>query len=225
MRIVRDKLKRTKQGSPLGKILVTAGPTIEPLDPIRFLSNHSTGTMGFAIAAEARGKGFDVCLVSGPVHLAAPEGVERVNVQTARQMRDAVAERIEEYDCLIMTAAVCDFRPEKEASQKIKKQETLTLKLIRNPDILSEAAREENLVRVGFALETETPIQNAKKKLKGKNLDLIIVNTKNTETDPFGPGAKQYTIIDAKANVRDIKDMNKTQLAGIIIEEVGKLLQ
>ncbi|MFH1553244.1 MAG: phosphopantothenoylcysteine decarboxylase [Candidatus Omnitrophota bacterium] len=165
---MRDKLKRTKQGSSLGKLLVTAGPTIEPLDPIRFFSNRSTGTMGFAIAAEARKKGFDVCLVSGPVHLSSPKGVERVNVQTARQMRDAVSERIGGYDCLIMTAAVCDFRPEKEAPQKIKKRETLTLKLIRNPDILLEAVREKNLVKVGFALETENPIQNAKKKLRKK---------------------------------------------------------
>ncbi|MFC1480017.1 phosphopantothenoylcysteine decarboxylase [Candidatus Omnitrophota bacterium] len=225
MRTVRDKLKTTKQGSPLGKILVTAGPTIEPLDPIRFLSNRSTGTMGYEIAAEARQKGFDVCLVSGPVHLSPPEGVERVNVQTARQMRDAVAERIGGYDCLIMTAAVCDFRPEKEEPQKIKKRKTLTLKLVKNPDILAEVVREGKLVKVGFALETENPIQNARNKLKEKNLDLIIVNTKSTETDPFGSGEKQYTIIGAKGNVRELKEMNKTQMADIVIQETGKLLK
>ncbi len=204
------------------KILVTAGPTIEPLDPIRYISNHSTGTMGYEIAGECARRGFDVCLISGPVHLSPPSGVEVVKVTTAREMRDRVLERVGESDCLIMAAAVCDFRPGKVERQKIKKRGELRLRLVKNPDILLEVGQREGLVKVGFALETENPVENGKNKLRAKDLDMIIINTKSEGADPFGPGEKRYMLMDRGGNIREFKDVMKRQMARVIIGEVEK---
>jgi phosphopantothenoylcysteine decarboxylase/phosphopantothenate--cysteine ligase len=206
------------------KILVTAGPTIEPIDPIRFLSNYSTGTMGYAIAERFAKKGFEVCLVSGPVQLTPPPGVELVEVQTACDMRDAVMERIVDYDCLVMAAAVCDFRPEDTKDQKIKKKEKLTLELVKTPDILAEVGERKGLIKVGFALETEDSAENGKKKMDAKKLDMIIVNTKSSGTDPFGPGEKDITVIGKDKNVTEFKGVNKRQFAETVVDKVEKLL-
>ncbi len=207
------------------RILVTAGPTIEPLDPVRYISNRSTGTMGYEIAAEGRRRGFKVCLISGPVHLPPPSGVEVLSVTTAREMKDKVAERIGGCDCVIMAAAVCDFRPEKSAKRKIKKRETLDIKLVKNPDILLEAGQREGLVKVGFALETENALENAKGKLEKKGLDLIVINTIDEKSDPFGPGAARYILLDRDGNIREVESLTKKQMAGIIVREVERLLQ
>ena len=204
-----------KNTKPPRKILITAGPTIEPLDPVRYISNYSTGTMGYEIAAKGKEKGFDVCLVSGPVSLSAPSGVEVVSVVTALEMKDRTIERIDEYDCLIMTAAVCDFRPEKSEQHKIKKQEALNLRLVKNPDILSEIGCRDDLIKVGFALETENPIENGKNKLKAKKLDMIIINTKDEEKDPFGEGEKEYAMVNKAGNVREFKALTKKQMAEV----------
>jgi len=222
---VRERPKPKKKPDSPGKILITAGPTIEPLDPVRYLSNRSTGTMGYEIAAEGKRRGFSVCLVSGPVCLRAPSGMEVVKVTTALEMKDRVLERIEEYDGLIMTAAVCDFRPEKSRKHKIKKRNTMTLRLVKNPDILQEVSKQKALRKIGFALETKNPIKNGRDKLKAKKLDLIIINTAGKGSDPFGPGEGQYTIMDADGNSRKYKKITKKQMSKVIINELGKMLR
>ncbi|MGB2601023.1 MAG: phosphopantothenoylcysteine decarboxylase [Candidatus Omnitrophota bacterium] len=208
------------------KILVTAGPTLEPIDPVRYISNRSTGEAGYAIARAAEARGFEVCLITGPVSLVAPQGVETVKVTTAIEMRDRVMERVEKYDCLIMAAAVCDFRPEKEEENKIKKTEELTLRLTKNPDILSEVGTREGLIKVGFALETEKLEENASAKLKAKDLDLIVVNAKTPENDPFGPekaGGFEYAIIDRECKKTEFTGLSKEQIAEEIISRVANL--
>ena len=213
-----------KKINPPKKILVTAGPTIEPLDPVRYISNYSTGTMGYEIAAQAAKEGYAVCLVSGPVSLSVPSGVEVVNVKEAREMRTRVIERIDEYDCLIMAAAVCDFRPENKKKSKIKKKKELTLKLVKNPDILMELTKNKGLIKIGFALETNNPIKNGKNKLKEKKLDLIVLNTISKKQSPFGSGRMEYTIIHSSGTVRHLKKRTKKQMAKIITKEAGKLM-
>ena len=206
------------------KILVTAGPTIEPLDPIRFISNHSTGMMGYAIAAEGRKRGFKVSLISGPVDLEPPRGVRTVNVMTASDMKDRVVEQAGRHDCVVMTAAVCDFRPARKKRQKIKKSGGLTLKLAQNEDILSKISRQKDLLKIGFALETADPVKNGKKKLKDKGLDMIVINAKTGKKDPFGPGKKHYVTVDKSGKVKKYNNYTKKRMAEIIIDEVESLL-
>ncbi|MEA3489613.1 MAG: phosphopantothenoylcysteine decarboxylase [Candidatus Omnitrophota bacterium] len=203
--------------------MVTAGPTRERLDPVRYISNDSTGIMGYEIAAEAARQGFEVCLISGPVNLRFPPGVEVVNVVSAREMRDEVMARIADSDCLIMAAAVCDYRPEEQQKQKIKKNGDMTLKLVKNPDILLEMGQREGLIKVGFALETEDPVGNGRKKLKAKKLDLIIVNSKGPGEDPFGEGQRRYTIIDKEDNATETGKVTKKGMAKIIIGKVREI--
>ncbi len=209
---------------PRAKVLVTAGPTIEPLDPVRFISNRSTGLMGYKIAAECAVRGFEVCLVSGPVALEPPRGVETVNVLTAIEMRDVVLRKVEEADCLVMTAAVCDFRPYRAEPGKIKKKRGLTLELVRNPDILADVGRRKGLVKVGFALETEDAVTNAAEKMAAKDLDLVVVNMKTGENDPFGPGDKTVSIIDTEGRISEFGDKTKEELAAIIVDRMEELI-
>lgn len=159
-------------------VLVTAGPTREPIDPVRFLSNHSSGKMGYAVAAAAAEAGARVVLVSGPVELPTPERVERIDVVTAEQMHAAVMARLPECDILIATAAVADYRPRTAAPAKLKKTAaSLTLELERTPDILAEAkARRPGIFAVGFAAETEALEAHAREKLERKGLDLVAAN-------------------------------------------------
>ena len=205
------------------KVLITAGPTIEPIDPVRFISNFSTGTMGYKIAEEAVKRGFKVCLISGPVQMSPPDGAEVINVTTAREMRDRVLERLDNADCVIMTAAVCDFRPAKVKEQKIKKTEKMELELVENPDILKEIGHRKGLVKVGFALETEDMLENAKNKLNGKGLDLIVATMSGQQQDPFGGGEKTFTLLDRGYNVRELEKVTKDECAGIILDEVERL--
>jgi phosphopantothenoylcysteine decarboxylase/phosphopantothenate--cysteine ligase len=160
-------------------VLLTAGPTREALDPVRFISNRSTGRMGFAVAEAAAMAGARVILVSGPVHLQTPPGVERIDVESAVEMYEAVMNRVREADIFIATAAVADYRAAQPAEQKIKKtQDTLTLELTRNPDILAEVAalRAHRPFTVGFAAETHEVLRYAEDKRRRKNLDLIAAN-------------------------------------------------
>ncbi|HOW75184.1 MAG TPA: bifunctional phosphopantothenoylcysteine decarboxylase/phosphopantothenate--cysteine ligase CoaBC [Candidatus Competibacteraceae bacterium] len=160
-------------------VLLTAGPTREPLDPVRFISNRSTGRMGFAVAEAAAMAGARVVLISGPVNLKTPSGVERIDVESALEMHEAVMSRVQEADMFIATAAVADYRAAQSAEQKIKKtQDTLTLELIRNPDILAEVAalRSHRPFTVGFAAETHDVLRYAEDKRRRKNLDLIAAN-------------------------------------------------
>ncbi|MDX5319846.1 MAG: bifunctional phosphopantothenoylcysteine decarboxylase/phosphopantothenate--cysteine ligase CoaBC, partial [Bacteroidota bacterium] len=165
------------------KALVTAGPTYENLDPVRFIGNYSSGKMGFAIAEELAAQGAEVTLVSGPTHLKTHHsGIHRVNVVSAEDMLNACTERHQDQDIVVMSAAVADYRPENIAQQKIKKKDMLfLLKLTKTTDVLKTlgASKPKNQILVGFALETENEVKNAKEKLKSKNLDFIVLYSMN----------------------------------------------
>jgi len=203
-------------------MIVTAGPTLEQIDPVRYISNFSTGTMGYSVAAAAAGRGFEVCLISGPVALEPPAGVETVRVRTGREMLDSIMERVDDCGCIVMAAAVCDFRPEKEMTSKIKKGERLTLDLVKNPDILGEIGKRPGLFKVGFALETENALENGRKKLLEKDLDLIVINVKGPGRDPFGPGKNDYSVMDREENVSCYESMEKEEMAEVIIDGIER---
>jgi len=205
------------------RVLVTAGPTVEDIDPVRFLSNRSSGKMGFAIAQAARTRGAEVTLISGPTALEFP-GV--VRVRSTEEMRQAVVERFNQADVVIKAAAPLDFRPKTVASQKIKKAKAgSSLDLEPTPDILQElGARKDGKVLVGFAAETEDLAKNARAKLKAKNLDLIVVNPVGGPDSGFASDTNRASIIDADGAVQDIPLMSKSQMAEAILDRVTALL-
>jgi len=207
-------------------ILVTASRTEEPIDAVRFLSNRSSGKMGYAVAEEVFVRGAKVTLISGPSDLNCSPGINLFKVRTADEMYKAVKKHFAKSDALIMTAAVSDFTPEKVSSGKIKKQETgIDLKLRLTPDILKEVGRDKGKkVLVGFAMETEDEVENAKSKLKGKNLDLIVVNNPNLKGAGFEVDTNIATLIDRKGKVEKLPLMSKKELAEKIIDRVVKLL-
>lgn len=178
-------------------VLITAGPTREPIDPVRYISNRSTGRMGYALAQAAHRAGAGVTLVSGPVNLDAPSGVERISVSSAIEMRDAVIERVAKVDIFIACAAVSDYRVEQVAAQKIKKTtQKIKLELIPNPDIVSEVTRLKNKpFTLGFAAETEKLEQRALEKLQGKNLDMIAANRVAAEQTGFESDTNELIVI------------------------------
>lgn len=178
-------------------VLITAGPTREPIDPVRYISNRSTGRMGYALAQAAHQAGAGVTLVSGPVNLDAPAGVERISVSSAIEMRDAVIERVAKVDIFIACAAVSDYRVEQVAAQKIKKTtQKIKLELIPNPDIVSEVTRLKNKpFTLGFAAETENLEQHAVEKLQRKNLDMIAANRVAAEQTGFESDTNELTVI------------------------------
>jgi phosphopantothenoylcysteine decarboxylase / phosphopantothenate---cysteine ligase len=213
------------RGGPLAgtKVVVSAGGTREPLDPVRYIGNRSSGAMGYAIARAAVDAGADVTLVSGPVALAAPVGVELVSVETASQMRDAIAAASDTADLLIMAAAVADFRPEQPSHRKIKKeagQDRLELRLVRNPDILASLAR-PGLVRIGFAAETDDLIDNARKKLVAKRLDAIVANDAVTT---IGAATSQAIILTRDGVEKRLPPLSKAELAVEILQIAAGLL-
>ncbi len=199
-------------------VLVTAGPTQEPLDPVRFLSNRSSGRMGFAIAQAARDRGAHVLLVSGPTSLPTPPGVTRTDVTTAEEMLHAVLGQLDATTILIMAAAVADYRPSTHAPKKMKKQESLTIELLRNPDILAEAGRQkESRILVGFAAETEDLVSNAREKLHKKHLDLIVANDIRVG---FGGETTRVTILDRQGQVEELPELSKREVAHQILDRV-----
>jgi phosphopantothenoylcysteine decarboxylase / phosphopantothenate---cysteine ligase len=208
------------------KALVTAGPTREPLDPVRFISNPSTGLMGYTLARALSERGADVTLISGPTHLTAPAGVKTVSVTTADEMYTAVLERYDQNRLVIKTAAVSDFRPLKKDLQKVKKTEAaLTLQLAVNRDILLELGRQKgNRILVGFAAETEDAVDNAHDKLLRKNLDLIIVNNLNEPGAGFAVQTNRVSIIDCSGAVEELPLLEKEELAHRILDRVAGLL-
>jgi len=208
------------------RVLVTAGPTREPIDPVRFISNHSTGKMGYAIAQVAARRGGEVILISGPTHLNPPYGVKVVKVGTAREMRDAVMGYRNWATVVIKAAAVADYRPQTTADQKIKKtQKALTLKLERNPDILAEVAKDKgNKVVVGFAMETEELLARAQEKLKRKNLDLICANDLTEPGAGFAVDTNLICLIDKSGKAERLPLMGKEQVASIILDRVREIL-
>lgn len=199
-------------------VLVTAGPTQESFDPVRFLSNRSSGRMGFAIAHAAQDRGARVLLVSGPTSLPTPPGVLRTDVVTAEEMLHAVLGQFEMATILIMAAAVADYRPSTSAPQKMKKQETLTMELLRNPDILAEAGRHKgSRILVGFAAETEDLFANAREKLRKKHLDLIVANDIRVG---FGGETTRVTILDRQGGVEELPELSKREAAHRILDRV-----
>lgn len=205
-------------------MLITAGPTIEPIDPVRFISNRSTGTMGYTLAREAAAKGFHVVLVSGPVCLDDPEGVEVIRINTAEEMKKKVNEKLRAADCLIMAAAVCDFRPEKAKKRKIKKTPQMTIKMTVNPDILKELKGRTEIIKIGFALETNDLEKNARGKLKNKNIDLIVANIIKSRKDPFGEGEKDFIMISKKGGTSKFIGITKEKCARIILDKAEMMV-
>jgi phosphopantothenoylcysteine decarboxylase / phosphopantothenate---cysteine ligase len=209
------------------KILITAGPTREELDPIRFLSNHSSGKMGYALAAAAYRRGARVTLVTGPTCLEAPYGVETVRSFSAGEMREAVLRRYVDSTVIIKAAAVADYRPELRADKKIKKSaKTLTLTLVKNPDILGELARlKQNRILVGFAAETDSLAENAGKKLVEKNLDMVVANDVSQEGAGFNVDTNRVTLLSRDGSVENLPLMQKSELADVILDRVAELLR
>ena len=228
MAFVESVIEKTPLDLKEKKILVTAGPTYEPIDPVRFIGNRSSGKMGFAIANAAAQRGANVTLISGPVALGTPKNVSRIDVETAGQMFDAVTKQAKKCDVIIMAAAVADYAPKKPASNKIKKNEStqgLTLELQPTSDILrSLGAKKNGTVLVGFALETENEVKNAKEKLRKKNLDLIVLNSTRDEGSAFGSDTNVVTIISKDGKTEKLSKMPKFDVAVEILNRIATLL-
>jgi phosphopantothenoylcysteine decarboxylase/phosphopantothenate--cysteine ligase len=213
------------------KVLVTAGGTQEPIDPVRVIANRSSGKQGFAIAQAALDLGAQVRLISGPVQLAAPVGVERVDVQTAQQMHDAVLDTLPQTDALVMAAAVADFRPADPAKNKLKKEGGIpAIRLEHTPDILQAVAQAKSRlgrprVTVGFAAESQDLLQNAAAKLRNKNLDLIVANDISAVDAGFAVDTNRVTLLFADGLIEPLDLMNKDQVAAVVMARVEKMLQ
>ncbi|MDO8536276.1 MAG: phosphopantothenoylcysteine decarboxylase [Candidatus Omnitrophota bacterium] len=204
-------------------ILVTAGPTREKIDPVRYISNYSTGVFGYAIANAAKKRGLSVTMVSGPTPLTAPKGIRFISVESAHDMRSAVLKFLDWADCVVMTAAVADWRPKYSARRKMKKGGAKSIELVENPDILAEVGRrKKDRVAVGFALETENLEKNALKKLKDKNLDIIVANRLTPKRSIFGDKTLDVVTIDRFGNKTRIFNKSKQKLAKIILDKALK---
>lgn len=207
-------------------ILITAGPTWEAIDPVRGITNHSSGKMGYALAIEAAKMGAKVCLVSGPVCLQAPAGIEITQVQSAQQMYDAVHRQLEtlSIDIFIGVAAVADYRPAQIADQKIKKSsDELLIRLIKNPDIVASVAAltTNRPFTVGFAAETENLQRHAQAKLAAKKLDIIIANDVSEQGVGFGADQNRVLMIDA-TQILDLGKQPKARLANTILLHIAE---
>lgn len=204
------------------QVLVTAGPTREPLDPVRYLSNGSSGKMGVAIAAAAWRRGADVTLIAGPLSVPAPRHVRRVDVETTAAMRDAVAAALPRAELLVMAAAPADFRPEQPAAGKLKKSVSAApcLPLAAAPDILMEtiAVRRPGAVTVGFALETDDGLASARRKLQDKMLDLIILNPAGEPGAGIGTDTNRVTLLERDGGMHDLPTQSKTLVADAILD-------
>ncbi|HHY36263.1 MAG TPA: bifunctional phosphopantothenoylcysteine decarboxylase/phosphopantothenate--cysteine ligase CoaBC [Firmicutes bacterium] len=226
-RIIAEVLKHLERKADLaGKnIMITAGPTREYIDPVRFVSNPSSGKMGYALAGAARDRGARVVLVSGPTALRPPSGVQVIPVTTTAEMLAAVLEHFPEMDVVIKAAAVVDYRPQTTAEQKLKKgSDKLVLTLERNPDILKLLGeRKGDKILVGFAAETQSLVENAREKIKAKNLDLIVANDVGQRGAGFGTDTNIATIIRRDGTMREIPLCSKQELAHHILDEVVAL--
>ena len=205
------------------KILITAGPTYEAIDPVRFIGNHSSGKMGFEIAAEAARQGAEVILVSGPTHLQNPDSkIRLIRVESAEQMYEAVMQNFGQVDAAIAAAAVSDYRPKKVADQKIKKaDQALHLELEPNRDILASIGEiKQQQILVGFALETENEVEHAKQKIRKKNLDFIVLNSLNDKGAGFKGDTNKICVIFRDGRKKDFGLKPKKEVARDIIEEL-----
>jgi phosphopantothenoylcysteine decarboxylase/phosphopantothenate--cysteine ligase len=224
---IEKVLDHSKQDLRNKRILVTAGPTFEAIDPVRFVGNRSSGKMGFAIANAAAQRGADVTLIAGSVVRETPRNVKRIDVESAQEMLTAVLGHIKKTDTVIMSAAVADFTPIQPAKHKIKKQpgsETLELKLKASPDILATLGKKKRkMVLVGFALETKDGFTDAKNKLQKKNLDLIVLNSFNEHNRVFGSDFNTVTMIDHLGNVERLPELSKFDVANKILDKIKTL--
>jgi len=205
------------------RLLVTAGPTEEPIDPVRYVSNRSSGKMGYAVARVARRRGADVTLVTGPTALAAPPGVRVVHVGSAREMQKAAQEAFASVTVLVAAAAVADYRPRRALAQKLKKSAaTLALELDRNPDILSElAARKGRRLVVGFAAETNDVVAEARRKLHEKRCDLMVANDVTAPGAGFGTETNRVHLIDGRGLDEELPVLTKEEVADRILDWVA----
>ncbi len=209
------------------KIVITAGPTQEPLDPVRFITNHSSGKMGYALAQAAAEKGYTVKLVSGPTNIPVPSAVEIIKVKTASDMLNAVLHEIEDSDIFIGCAAVADFRSKVISRNKIKKTddtESLILELVKNPDIIKEVANLHKTFTVGFAAETTNVVEYAKSKLVKKDLDLIIANDVSDSSIGFNSDQNRVSLVFKDLSTEDLPLMNKQDLARVLIDKIESQL-
>ena len=212
------------------RLLISAGPTHEPVDPVRYVGNRSSGRMGYALARAAWRRGGEVTLVSGPVSLDPPTGPTLVRVDTAREMRDAVAREIPKADVVILAAAVADHRPARPAPDKIKRGRAgadRTLPLRENPDIALEtrALRKAGAVTVGFALETSDVMDNARDKMVAKGFDLIVANNPREEGAGFGVDTNRVTLIAESGDPESLPLLSKDDVAERILDEIGILME
>lgn len=216
-------------GGPLAglRVLVTAGPTREAIDPVRFISNPSSGRMGYALAAEAARRGAAVTLVSGPTTLEAPAGVEHVGVMCAAEMHEAVQNRAGETDVFIGAAAVADWRPAEAGGQKLKKdgRDELSLRMVRTPDIIAGVAQwDPRPLIVGFAAETEDAVAHAVEKMRRKGMDMIVANDVTAPGAGFDVQTNRVTLIDVIGRETDLPLMSKRDVAAAILDRAGELI-
>ena len=209
-----------RNGDLAGKrIVVTAGGTREPLDPVRHIGNRSSGKMGYAMAEAARDRGASVTLITAPTSLPEPAGIEVIPIETAVQMKEAVAKALTQADALIMTAAVVDYQPKSVAKAKIKKEApTLTLELIRTRVILTEV--KGNFLKVGFAAESEDVVENARRKLEKKKLDLMVANDITATDSGFAVDTNKVTLIDRNGKIEKLPLLTKREVADRILDRV-----
>lgn len=209
-------------------VLITAGPTYEAIDPVRFIGNHSSGRMGYAIARQFADKGARVILVSGPTHLSNPHSsIQKIDVQSAEEMYNAASENVDACDIVVLAAAVADYRPKEVATQKIKKSgKDPIIDLVKTTDIAATLGKrkKKNQIFVGFALETENEIENAQKKLVSKNLDLIVLNSLNDPGAGFKFDTNKITLIDRENNIRHFELKEKDLVAKDIVEAIGEFV-
>lgn len=212
--------------TPSLNILITAGPTREMLDPVRFLSNVSTGHMGYAIARAAKNRQYQVTLISGPTALKPPKGIRFISIGNAWEMRKACRRVFPKQEALIMTAAVCDFTAPSTSLHKIRRVKTKKFILKQTPDIVAGLARSKGKrVIIGFCLETENWLENAKKKIRGKKLDGIVANYYSKTHVPFGDRKITTAFVDKKGNARILKNQSKTVIAGKLLGWLEELVK
>jgi len=221
----KNNEKNTLKGK---KVVITAGPTVEAIDPVRFISNHSSGKMGFALAAAFLQQGAEVTLIKGPTPTDFNmHGIKTISVTTAFQMHDVAISHTKDADVIVMAAAVADYAPEKIAATKIKKKDSgMEIKLMKTPDILKDLGERKkvNQVLVGFALETDNELSNAQGKLKNKNLDFIVLNSLQDKGAGFGTDTNKITIIDKQGTIKKFKLKSKADVAKDIVNKIASIV-
>jgi phosphopantothenoylcysteine decarboxylase/phosphopantothenate--cysteine ligase len=204
-------------------IVVTAGGTREPIDPIRYMGNRSSGKMGFALAEAARDRGARVILITAPTALMPPEGMEVIDVESVIDMKEVVDKATAKADALIMAAAPANYVAKNIAPQKIKKEQgSLTIELVRAPDIISEISG--SIIKVGFSAETENLLENARQKLQKKGMDIIVANDVTGAGSGFGADTNKVFIIDKDGNTEDLPLMSKREVAEKVLDRVESLI-